>query len=52
MYKGPSPDVDSKDFCMVISNEDDYDVCVPLLEQGNIIILRPVIYFIYFRIPV
>lgn len=45
MYKGPSPDVDSKDFCMVISNEDDYDVCVPLLEQGNII-LFPVVIFI------
>lgn len=47
MYEGPSPDVDSKEFCMVISNEDDYDVCVPLLEQGNVILV-PVIIFILF----
>jgi hypothetical protein len=47
VYEGPSPDVDSKDFCMVISNEDDYDVCVPLLEQGKVILLLVFIFILF-----
>jgi hypothetical protein len=34
-YVGPSPDGEQEsDFCIVISSEEEYDDCIPLLEQG------------------
>lgn len=34
-YEGPAPDAQNEDFCIVIANEDDLEVCVPYLEQGS-----------------
>jgi hypothetical protein len=33
-YEGPEPDGQDEDFCIVIANEEDIDICVPFLDQG------------------
>jgi len=34
-YEGPAPDAQNEDFCIVIANEDDLEICVPFLDQGS-----------------
>lgn len=34
MHEGPPLVVDTEDNCVVISNEEDYNVCIPFLERG------------------
>jgi hypothetical protein len=36
-YVGPLPDGEQESgFCLVISSEEEYEECVPLLEQGKV----------------
>nr|PNR44834.1 hypothetical protein PHYPA_014604 [Physcomitrium patens] len=33
-YEGPAPESQNEDYCIVLANENDRDICVPFLERG------------------
>jgi hypothetical protein len=43
-YMGPPPKDNAVNYCLVISDEEDYNICVPALKQGACISLPSLLF--------